>query len=54
VRRAFIAVGPEVPMNIFVDFAFARKRLARKPSLRGERYVIWRVLTKIAKPVGPG
>jgi hypothetical protein len=52
VRRAFIAVGPEVPMNIFVDFAFARKRLARKPILRGERYVIWRVLTKIAKPVG--
>jgi len=52
VMRGFIAAGSEAPTNIFLDFAYGRKRLARKRLSQAERYSLWRVLMKVATPIG--
>ena len=53
VARGFAATGKaEVPANIFYDFAYPRKRLISKRLSQRHRYSIWRILVKIADPVG--
>jgi hypothetical protein len=56
VMRGFIAASgrPDgVPMNIFLDFCYPRKRLLGKRLSQRHRYSIWRTLKAMgAKPIG--